>query len=176
MTGKNVDCIYCGGKATVLAEVSTEVEPNCLPVFLTRAACGACGRASRWLANKDWRGLAFHARQMKKPEPGAAPEGPQDLISIADGARLVGRHPNTISTRINLGDLPSYPNPATRYGTAHPKKQQRLISKAELLALYGLDRALTVSTGSPAASDTEDYFLRSKLTIEPEFRTFPIGG
>lgn len=73
-----------------------------------------------------------------QPEPAATPT---DLITIKQAADLVGRHPNTISTRINLGDIKAYPPDANHRGT-HPKKQQRLVSTRELLALYSIPAQL----------------------------------
>jgi hypothetical protein len=62
---------------------------------------------------------------------------PTDLIPIARAAKLVGRHPNTISTRINLGYIKSYPTPGW---SRHPKKKQRMVSRAEIERAYGLDK------------------------------------
>ncbi len=65
-------------------------------------------------------------------------EVPADLISVADGARLVDRSMQTIMTRISNGELVGYP--AIQFGnkqiTNTRGTTRTLISKTQLLELY----------------------------------------
>lgn len=63
---------------------------------------------------------------------------PNDLISVADGARLVDRSMQALMSRINNGELIGYP--ASQFGTLKVRNTRglvrTLISKNQLLDLY----------------------------------------
>lgn len=61
-------------------------------------------------------------------------EHPDDLITIAEASRLVGRSISTIATLASMGRLRTSHNPEAR----NPRRGARLVSRSEVLARYSL--------------------------------------
>ena len=57
-------------------------------------------------------------------------EVPDDLITMAEAARIAGRAFQTIASHVNTGEITAYPA-KTKFGG-----NKRLVSKAQILAFY----------------------------------------
>jgi hypothetical protein len=65
---------------------------------------------------------------------------PEDLITIADAARLADRSMNTIMAHINSGHIRAYPTPKELISKATKKRPPtKMVSEAQIISLYQIE-------------------------------------
>lgn len=72
--------------------------------------------------------------KLRQGQPRAAEDGPNDLITQAEAARLAAVSVQAISQRINAGTLTAYIDPDSQ----GQRQGRRLVSLAQLMATYAI--------------------------------------